>query len=161
MVYYTQIVAISENYVIADENGIPWKIKEDLKHYKETVKDSIVISGRVTFERITDYEGREHIVLSRNEDWEYDSDSVHHAIDVEEAMEIASALGSEDECVYVIGGENVYREFLDIADEMVISHINGEYEGTRYFPKFDEVNWDIVDVDDSYDEFTIKRYHRK
>lgn len=155
------IAALDENRVIGNDGGIPWHIPEDLEHYKNTVSDRVVISGRVTFEGIPGrYQGRQHIVLSRDESWNRDIDEVHHAQNVEEAVDIAENLASEEEYVYVIGGENVYREFLPMADKMVLSHIEGEHTGDTYYPQFSSDEWEVSDVT-QYEKFSVKEYNRK
>lgn len=150
----SMVAALSENYVIADEDGIPWDIPEDYKHYKSTVSDGIVIFGRETFES-SSQTGEETIVLSTNEDWSHSDPNVHHARSVEESLHIARDL--EPDTIYICGGERVYKAFLNMADEMILSHIEGSYEGTVYFPRFNEDDWNVVNVEER-DEFEIKWY---
>lgn len=152
------IAALSENRVIGKDNGgLPWHIPEDLEHYTSTVSGGTVIYGRVTFEG-AGKNGENTIVLSTNDDWSNEDDNVYHASNTREALEIAEELKPEN--IYIGGGQRVYEEYLDIADEMVLSHIHGEYEGTVYFPEFSEEKWDIVD-EEPRDDFTIKRYERE
>jgi dihydrofolate reductase len=155
------IAALDENRVIGNDGGIPWHIPEDLEHYKNTVDDRVVISGRVTFEVTPGgHQGRQHIVLSRDESWKSGLDEVHHAQNVEEAVDKAENLVSEDEYVYVIGGENVYRQFLPMADKMVLSHIEGEHTGDTYYPQFSSDEWEVSDIS-KYEKFVVKEYNGK
>lgn len=155
------IAAVSENYVIADDDGIPWDIEKDMRHYMSKVRGNVTISGRRTFESINStYVGEDQIVLTNNEDWEYDNNNVHKAHNIEDSIELANEIADDNQDIYVIGGESIYREFLDICDKMVISHIPGEYDGSVYYPKFEESNWDISKKI-LYENFTVIYYERK
>lgn len=155
------VVAISENYVIANENGIPWDIEEDSKHYKNTVKDNITISGRRTYEVSSEgATGHKQVVLTRNENWESSYNDVYKANSISESINIARNLANSGQDILVIGGENVYRSFLDKYDEMIISHIDGVYEGDTYFPRFEKSKWDI-DKTEEFEKFNIIWYRRK
>jgi len=156
---YKIIVALDENNVIADsEKGIPWDVPQDYKHYKSVVEDKLTISGRKTFEAIPRYEGRRQIVLTNNRTWvsDYDNVSVSHSID--EAKDIAEK--KPESCAYILGGEGVYREFLPDTNEMIISHIEGQYEGDVYFPKFNRDEWTVT-KEKQYDDFVVRRYVRR
>lgn len=154
------IAALDENRVIGNDGSIPWRIPEDFNHYQNTVDGKVVISGRVTFEGTPGkYQGKQHIVLSRDASWNSSLDEVHHAQNVEEAVDIAETLASEDEYVYIIGGENIYREFLPISDKMVLSHVQGKHEGDTYFPQFSDDEWRVSDSTE-YERFTVKEYKR-
>lgn len=150
------IAAVSENRVIADDDGIPWHLPEDLKHYISTVSDGTVIYGRKTFED-AGQTGVNTVVLSSQEDWSHEDENVYHAENTEEALEIAESL--EPDNIYIGGGERVYEEYLDLADRMVISHVHDVYEGSVYFPKYSEDNW-VTTEEDERDGFTIVEYDR-
>lgn len=154
------IAALDEDNIIGNEGRIPWHIPEDLEHYRDTVEGKVVISGRITFEETPgNYQGEEHIVLSRRDSWSHKSEKVHHASDVEESINIANILTDNEETVFVIGGGNIYDEFVDIADRMILSHIEGIHEGDTYFPDFSDSEWTVTDVQ-RYDSFTIREYQR-
>lgn len=156
---YRVIVAMDENNVIADSTeGIPWRIAEDFNNYKSEVDGELTISGRRTFDEIPEYEGKKHIVLTRNRDWssEYNNVIVCHSI--EEAKNIAER--QPEERAYVLGGQNIYSSFLPDVDKMIISHIEGTYEGDIYFPQFDLDNWSVQKTEE-YSQFELRRYSRK
>lgn len=160
MVRLSIIAAISENRVIGDDGDIPWDIPEDIQHYRDTVDDSVVISGRVTFETTPgEYQGRQHIVLSRRDTIDITSPNIHHAQDPEEGIQIAEEITDASETVHIIGGESVYRVFLDRADSMILSHVHSTYTGDTHFPKYDGDKWITVSTD-VYEDFTIKEYTR-
>jgi dihydrofolate reductase len=158
MVEFVIIAALSNNNIIADESGIPWDLPNDLEHYKSTVTDEVVISGRKTFEASGEI-AKKSIVLSNNENWNSNSDTVKHATSIEQAKKIAEEV-SHNGVVYIVGGESVYNSFIDIADKMILSHVHRTVEGNTYFPKFDENNWNVFRKQ-PYDEFTIKYYKRR
>ena len=158
MVQISLIAAVSENGVIGKDNGIPWQLREDLEHYKQTVDNSVTISGRVTYESIPVIQGRKQVVMSRRETLELE-ENTYHAQSRDEATEVAKEIADGDETVYIIGGENIYRTFLEIADEMILSHVEGEYEGDTYFPEFEDSNWNPVERDPR-EGFEIVTYER-
>lgn len=155
------IAAISENNVLADENGIMWDFPKDSRHYKSTVNGHITISGRKTYESgYSGATGEHQIVLTRNKDWESNYENVHKANNIDESIEIANKLADDKQKIYIIGGENIYREFLDICDEMIISYIPGVYDGSVYYPEFDESDWN-VSKKRLYEDLKIIWYERK
>ena len=159
MVTYSIIAALSENYVIANDDGIPWHIPEDLEHYRRTVKGHLTVCGRKTYEDTPVLQGRESVVITSQEDYETEHKKTHIANSIDDAVTIIEEIADEQEVVYIIGGESIYSEFLNYADEMVLSHVHGEYDGNIKFPKFNERNW-RVEHHKSYDKFDIKLYRR-
>ena len=159
MVTYSMIAALSENNVIGDEDGIPWDIPADLRHYNRTVDGHLTVAGRKTYEGIPVVPGRECIVLTSKEDYDTGSEDAYVANSFEEVLSKVEDIANEDELVYAIGGESVYSAFLDVADRMVLSHVPGKYEGDTYFPEFNRDNWSVKDRE-TYDEFEVKWYKR-
>jgi dihydrofolate reductase len=157
MTEFKIVAALSENYVIGGENGIPWNIPEDIEHFRSTVSGEVVICGRVTFEGAGEM-GSHTVVLSRNEDIEYDSNDVHLANSIDEAKNKSEELSSNG-VVYIAGGESVYEGFLDTADEMILSHVHQKVDGDTEFPRFDKSNWTVTETKPR-EEFTIKYYDR-
>lgn len=149
------VAAVAENGVIGRDGSIPWDYPEDSEHYHSLKKDVTVISGRRTFNGVDDAEPScEHIVLTTTID-HYDSPNVHAATDIELALSIASTL--DNSRILILGGENVYRDFLPIADKMILSEIPESPSGDTYFPKWDASRWNLVN-EDKRDTFTIKTY---
>lgn len=154
------IAAISENRVIADKNGIPWYIPEDTKQYKERIKDEVVVYGNGTFnpdEREIP-PSKHQIVLTRSEK-SIDRECTTYVTGIIEAINVAKDFGTDE--LFILGGGEIYAAFLPLADRMVLSEIPGEYEGTVYFPEWNESNWNESKQEDGYEEFTITHYERK
>ncbi|WP_411714023.1 dihydrofolate reductase [Natronomonas sp.] len=157
------VAAVAENGVIGNDDGMPWHYPEDLQHFKETTMGNPVIMGRRTYESIEarlggPLPGRTNIVLSRRESLDLPEGAVH-ARDAAEALELAeSALDADKETVYVIGGATVYEQFIDEADELVITEIPEAPEGDTYFPEIGE-EWNPVDRETA-NELAFVTYRR-
>jgi dihydrofolate reductase len=140
------IAALSEDHVIGVNNTLPWSIPEDLRRFKEITTGHTVIMGRKTFESIgMALPNRHNIVLSNT----LLSNQVKVAGSLEEAFN--SVLEGENK-VFIIGGQRVYEDTIDIADEMYLTVVEGTYKGDAYFPNFDEDDWHIV-VAESHKDF--------
>lgn len=159
MVELVSVAAVAENGVIGRDGGIPWEsIPEDKRQYRERIENDPVILGRRTFESMRDdLPGSAQVVLSRSRS-SYDADAVHAATTPEEAEEIAESLGAD--VAYVIGGGKIYELFQGRLDRMVLSRVEGEYEGDTYYPEWDEDDWELVESTD-YDRFTLQQWRRR
>jgi dihydrofolate reductase len=145
------IAACDPRGVIGNDGGIPWHIPEDLKHFKYITVGHEIIIGRKTFESMNGpLPERENIVLTSKD--EIDGADVAHSPD--EAL-----MSVEGDKVFICGGEGVYREFMPIADKLILSHVHETYDGDTYFPNVSPEDWEIVDRDE-YDEFHIATYVR-
>lgn len=170
------IAAVSANGVIGKNGELPWEYREDLQHFNSVTIGSPVIMGRVTYESIIEkngepLEGRESIVLTnspekidvRNEGDVsdlIDASSVYAASRVEEALGIAGVMNSDT--VYVAGGQSVYEQYLPVADELILTHIDVEVDGDAYFPDWSMENWCVENVrSGETDELTFKTYKRE
>lgn len=135
------IAAMSENRVIGYKNSLPWSIPEELQHFKKVTMGKTMIMGRKTFDSINRrlLPGRKTIILTTNEGetgTEYEV-----ANNIEQAIELA---GDVEE-IMIVGGANIYREFLPLANKIYLSIINGNYEGDTYFPEINYDEWNIID----------------
>jgi dihydrofolate reductase len=139
------IVAHDPNLVIGKDGDLPWHYSEDLKYFKRTTMGHPLIMGRVVFEELgkKPLPGRENIVLSRSRNY----DHVPTFSSFDRALEYVK----EEEIVFLIGGGEVYRQFLDRCDKLFVTEIHQEYEGDTYFPEYrDEIGttWEEVQRDD-------------
>lgn len=153
------VAAVAENGVIGSEGEIPWpSIPEDREQYRARIAGDPVILGRSTFESMRDdLPGRAQIVMSRTER-SYPEPSAYHAGSVEEALECAASMDAK--CVYVIGGEAIYRAFFPRTDRLVLSRVQGTYDGDATFPAWDEDDWELVS-ETAYDRFTLEEWERQ
>lgn len=153
------VAAVADNLVIGQAGEIPWdSIPADKQQYRARVADSPVILGRRTFDSMRDeLPGRAQIVLSRSAR-DFDVETVHHAADVEEAIDVAESLGATT--AYVLGGGAIYSLFQPYLDRMVLSRVPGEYEGDTYYPEWDRDDWELVE--ETPDQgFTVQEWVRR
>ena len=150
------IVAIADNNAIGKDNALLWHISEDLKFFRSTTVGCPVIMGRKTYESIgRPLPKRLNIIVSRKG---YDAPEGVLVVDsLEEAFAAASAtstlpsvLSSEVETspqkCFVIGGGQIYAQAMQIADEMVITHVHTVIEDAdTYFPAIDPSIWQVAE----------------
>ena len=155
------IAAMDKNRLIGKENGLPWHLPADFKHFKAVTMGKPVIMGRKTFESIgKPLPGRQNIVISRSG---FAVDGVTVVNSIEQALQqVANA-----EEVMIIGGASFYEQMIDRADRMYLTHVEAECQGDAWFPDFDMNHWLVIseevhhaDENNNYD-FVIKVYQRK
>jgi len=159
------IAAVAENGVIGNENELPWVLPTDLQNFAALTRDNTVIMGWGTFKSLGEVplRDRENIVLSRRPRKEVKKyKNLHFASNVSEALNIADKLKFGD--VFVIGGQEVYKSFLPIADRMYMTRVRESIPGDRYFPKYSPGEWECAetekgpdDEDYPYDMLTLIR----
>lgn len=124
------ILARAENGVIGRDGGMPWHLPVDLKHFKALTMGKPMIMGRKTFDSFpSPLPGRRHIVLTRDTAWRAHGAEVAHS--VKEALDVAGP-GT----VAVIGGAEIYAQFLPLAEWIELTEVHGEYEGDVSMPAF-------------------------
>ena len=133
------IVAVSANNVIGVNGRLPWHLPEDLKRFRELTMGKPIIMGRATFESIgRPLPGRKNIVLTR--DPEYVAEGCAIAQNTEDALAMAQGAGE----VMIIGGGEVYRQFLPTADKIYLTRVEVEVQGDTTFPVIDMSIWTEV-----------------
>lgn len=152
------VAAVAENGVIGEDGELPWpSIPADKQQYRGRIADHPVILGRKTFDSMRDdLPGSAQIVLSRTEQT-FDVPTAHYAADVDDAVAVAESL--DPDVAYVIGGQGIYELFQPYVDRMVLSRVHGAYEGDRFYPEWDEADWDLTSSTD-YDRFTLEEWVR-
>ena len=130
------IAAVGKNNVIGADNKLPWKLSADLKRFRQITSGKPVIMGRKTFESIgRPLPNRINIIITRDKNYKADSCIVVHS--AEEALNAAK----ENEEIMVIGGEQIFKEFLPKAGRMYLTIIDKKFEGDAYFPEYDGKEW--------------------
>lgn len=123
------IAAVARNGVIGADNQLPWHIPADLRYFKQTTLGKPVISGRRNYEAMgRPLPGRRNIILTHRYDYHPTGCDVVHSVD-----EALSAVQDEPE-VFVIGGGEVYRLFLEKADALYLTEIDADIPGDVTFP---------------------------
>ena len=148
------VAAVAENGVIGDGPTLPWDLPAEVRRYRERVAGETVAIGRRTFEMFDDPPGARQLVLSRS-DRHYDEPTVTHAGSVDHAIEHARENGAS--ILYVLGGAEIYGAFLPHYDRMILSRIDGEYEGDATFPTFDAREWERTEQQ-RYDGYTLETW---
>ncbi len=135
----TLVVAMGANGVIGVDGGLPWRLPEDLAHFKQLTMGHPMIMGRTTYESIgRPLPGRTTIVLTRDPQWT--AEGVEVASSLESALERARQLDDE---VFVVGGAQVYAQALEsgLVDLLCVTRVAASPEGDTLFPMID---WDAV-----------------
>ncbi|MBS3105080.1 type 3 dihydrofolate reductase [Candidatus Woesearchaeota archaeon] len=130
------IFAMDENRVIGYQNKLPWNLPSELKYFREATKHKPVIMGRKTHESIgRPMPERLNIIITRDKNYKTDGCVVVN--NKEDA--IKAAKGNNE--IMVIGGAEIYKLFLPIADRLCITKVHGTFKGDTYFPEFNEDEW--------------------
>ena len=149
------IVAHDLNRIIGNGLDIPWKIKEDLQHFKQVTLGHTIVYGSKTFQSIGHaLKGRNNIVLSSNPDYNAPGCEVYTSI-----KDIIKKYKKSEEIVYICGGASIYEQFLPYCEELIISEIEAEYEGDIFFPFYLD-KFELY-KEDPRKEFTIRYYKKK
>ena len=131
------IAAVAKNNVIGNENKLLWNIPLDMKFFRTTTSGHPIIMGRKTFLSIGKaLPNRRNIVITRDETFSYPEVEVFHSVD-----EVASIFKNSNEEAFVIGGADIYKQFIPIVDKLYITHIDEEFVGDTTFPEIDNIIW--------------------
>lgn len=126
------VAAVAANGIIGAAGQLPWRLPEDLQHFKHLTMGHPVIMGRRTWESIgRPLPGRENIVVTRSAQLAAPGCRVAHSLD-----EALAAAGSAD-AVFVIGGGDLYRAALPLAETLLLTEIRRDFPGDAFFPAFD------------------------
>lgn len=130
------IAAMAENRVIGRDNALPWHLPEDLKHFRNLTMGHHILMGRKTFESIgKPLPGRISVVISRNPGFHHPG--ILRASSIEEAISLCKG----DDEIFLIGGAELYRQAIEVADRMYLTEIRVCFEGDASFPEFSPASW--------------------
>lgn len=141
------IVAAARNHVIGCNNQLPWYLPQDLKYFKSVTLGKPIIMGRKTFDSIgKPLPGRTNIVITRQTDWRADGVRVAH--DLPSALALAWEEMENDgvEEAMVIGGAEIYRGSLGLAQRVYLTRIDLDVDGDAFFPPLPEEEWRLIAV---------------
>ncbi len=152
------ISAVAKNKVIGKSNGeIPWHIKEEFQHFKKTTFGFPIIMGKRTFESLKQpLKGRLNIVITRKKNFIIKNE-IKIFNSIVEALNFCKKLKTEK--VFIIGGAEIYKQALTLADEMIISYMNFNADGDIFFPDFNKEDWQIISEEERV-QFKIIHYTR-
>jgi dihydrofolate reductase len=136
----TLIAACSKNRVIGKDNQLIWKVPGDLKRFKELTTGHPILMGRKTFESIgRPLPNRTNIVITRNKNWKQEGCLVYN--NFEDVLSLF-----EKENLFVIGGGEIYKMLINLADKIELTLIDKDFEGDAYFPEIDS-NWTVENIE--------------
>lgn len=149
------IAAHDDNLVIGNEGKLPWRLPEDLKHFKSVTMGKPILMGRGVFHEIgfKPLPGRRNVVLSGRSFPEVESYT---------SIEMALKALSDEEIVFVIGGGEVYKQLIHRCIYMYITHVKGAYTGDVFFPEYrDQINKTWKEVErKTHEGFDFIEYER-
>ncbi|MBQ7464590.1 MAG: dihydrofolate reductase [Lachnospiraceae bacterium] len=157
------IAAVDKNWAIGFKNQLLAHIPEDQRFFRSMTEGKVVVMGRKTLESLPGgkpLKNRTNIILSRNPKLEVPGCTVCHSKEELEA-ELEQYPSQE---IFVIGGEKIYTELVDMCDVAFITKIEREYEADAYFPDLDlQDDWEMVlsGDDDEHTYFDLVYYFRK
>lgn len=158
------VVAKAQNDVIGKDNGLPWKLRDDLKHFKELTMGHYILMGRNTFESLgKPLPGRVHMVVSSHEN--ANTDEVLWFNSIFRAKKQAERLGETE--LFIIGGAQIYKAALSLVDRIYLTDVHAEVEGDAKFPHLSVKNWKVLSEkeftknENNEFDFTIKVLDRR
>ncbi|WMI69506.1 dihydrofolate reductase [Mangrovimonas sp. YM274] len=158
----TIIVAAAENNVIGKDNDLIWHLSDDLKRFKNLTNGHHIIMGRKTFESFPKpLPNRTHIVITTQQNYKVPSGVV-----LVHSLEDAIDASKSDPQPYIIGGGEIYKQAMAIADKIELTRVHESFEGDTYFPEIDPLQWKEVanefhQKDDKHDySFSFLTYER-
>lgn len=136
------VAAVARDGVIGRGNRIPWRLPEDMAHFRELTTGHPVVMGRRTWESLPDsfrpLPDRRNVVVTRNPDWT--AEGAERVGSLEEAL----ALLEGEPQVFVIGGAELYTSALPRADELLLTEIDADIDGDVYFPHWEQAEFEEV-----------------
>jgi dihydrofolate reductase len=162
------IAAAAENGVIGRDNRIPWRLKSDMQRLKAITLGKPVVMGRKTFESLRrPLPGRTNIVVTRDQSYRAPGAVVTNSFEHAYAVALGDALRRFATEIAIIGGAEIYAQWMDAADRLEMTEVHADIEGDTRFPAIDPGQWQEVarvrnpaGADDSVD-FSYVTYRRR
>ena len=145
------IVATSKNRVIGNNNSLIWKLPSDLKRFKQITTDNTIVMGRKTYESIgKPLPNRRNIIITRDTNYLVDNCEIVNSL--EEALMLCN-----NDC-FIIGGGEIYKQSIDIADKIYLTLVQEDFEGDTYFPEIGKEWTKVFREDFEPDEKNAHKY---
>jgi dihydrofolate reductase len=134
------IAALAKNRCIGRDNVLPWDLPREVKYFRDQTRGKPVIMGRKTFDSLGKaLPQRRNIVVTRQADWSFLGVEVSSSLPG--ALALLKQQSAPDQEIMVIGGAEIYRLALPVADRLYLTLIDQEFEGDAYFPEWDLSQW--------------------
>ncbi len=156
------IVAAAENNVIGKDNDLPWRLPDDMKFFVRTTKGHHILTGRKNLESFGKLlPNRTNIVLTRDKSYQFEGAEIFY--ELKDAIQFAKENGEEE--LMIIGGGEIYKQSLPIADCVYLTRVHTKIEGDTLFPKlgpeWKEVSSEYHPKDEKHQfDFTFKEYEK-
>jgi dihydrofolate reductase len=149
------IVAMTPDRIIGANGSLPWHLPADLAFFKRTTTGHPIVMGRKTYESIgRPLPNRRNIVLTKNIDWSAPGvEAIHSPGDLHTRLQLGGP-------VFIIGGAEIYRAFLPIMDELLVTHVHARHPGDTQFPAYEDA-YQAVEILEETPEFTVRRWQRQ
>jgi dihydrofolate reductase len=162
------IVAVADNGVIGSRGALPWRLKSDIQRFKAITTGKPVVMGRKTFASIgRPLPGRTNIVVTRDANFRARGVVVTNSFTGARAVALGDALRRLAPDIAVIGGAEIYHQWMDTADRLEVTEVHARPDGDTYFAAIDAATWEEVarvrnpaGPDDSAD-FSYVTYRRR
>lgn len=135
----TMIAAAAENNALGKDQDLVWHLPDDFKRFKKLTTGHHIIMGRKTFETFPEpLPNRTHIVITRKDNYLKKDATVVSSL--EKALEFAK----NDEQPFIIGGGEIYKLGMEVADKIELTRVHGTFDADTFFPEIDEEKWKLV-----------------
>ena len=136
----TLIAAASENNALGKDNDLVWHLPDDFKRFKALTSGHYIIMGRKTFESFPKpLPNRTHVIITRQNDYEAPEGCI-----VVNSLKKAIEVCPENEEVFIIGGGQIYKQSIEIADKIELTRVHTIVEADAFFPEIDETVWEAI-----------------
>ena len=167
----TIIAAAAENNALGKDNDLVWHLPDDFKRFKTLTSGHFIIMGRKTFESFPKpLPNRTHVIITRQKDYPVPEGCIV-VESIEDAIKIAVTASGvekpENEEVFIIGGGEIYKQSINIANKIELTRVHTEVEADTFFPEIDENYWKLIEEeyhpkDEKHQfDFTYLTYIRK
>ena len=130
------IVAAADNGVVGVNNGLPWRLPDDLQRFKSITMGKPVLMGRKTFASIgRPLPGRHNVVITRDTALKIEGCTMAHSLDA------AVQLAADAEEIMIIGGAEIYRQALPRAQRVYLTEVHAAMDGDARFPPLNDMEW--------------------
>lgn len=156
----TIIAAAGENNELGKDNQIIWHLPDDFKRFKALTSGHYIIMGRKTFESFPKpLPNRTHIIITRNKDY-----NAPDGCFIVDSMENAIAICPKNETIFIIGGGEIYKQSINMANCIELTRVHNTFDADAFFPTIDLTKWKLAssefhDKDDKHEfSFTFETY---
>ena len=135
----TIIAAAAANDALGKDNKLIWHISDDLKRFKQLTSGHAIIMGRKTFESMPNaLPNRRNMVITRNKDY------IAKGAEIFSSIEDALSVVKNDPQPFIIGGGEIYRQSMALADRIELTRIHKEFDADTFFPNIPKTKWKLI-----------------